>query len=79
MVSMRNNASEGGDNMQSQCGKPMRYGPCEMKQGHRGRHTTVAFYCDGCGKTRRGQPHREYREEGVAFCFMCYLDQPQYR
>lgn len=56
-----------------ECGHPMRDGPCKMDEGHRGRHTTVAFYCDGCGKMRRGQPVAA--DADVAICFFCmYVD-----
>ena len=60
------------------CGHPMRDGACQMIEGHRGRHTTVVFYCDVCGNYRRGRgiPIRQrisYDEtEHVAdMCFMC--------
>ncbi len=36
------------------CAKPMRDGYCQLHPDHRGRHTTVAFYCDACGHMRRG-------------------------
>jgi hypothetical protein len=60
------------------CGHPMRDGPCNMRAGHRGRHTTVAFYCDVCGTMRRGTPVpirqriSPYDTEHVAdACFVC--------
>lgn len=58
------------------CGKEMRTGNCTMDADHRGRHTTVSFYCDGCGKVRRGTPVGQYRNpwDGTTeaiFCFMC--------
>lgn len=28
------------------------------------------YYCDGCGKSRRGQPHSRHEEAGW-FCFLC--------
>lgn len=64
------------------CGRPLRTGPCQMDEGHRGRHTTVAFYCDGCGKARRSQPvaHARNPWDGTAeasFCFMCVKVAPQ--
>lgn len=46
-------------------------GFCTMDAGHRGRHSTVTFFCDGCGLTRRGQPYRTDNEAGVQFCWMC--------
>lgn len=51
------------------CLHTMRDGLCLMDLGHRGRHTTVVFYCDSCGKTRRGSPYRS--NEDADFCFMC--------
>jgi hypothetical protein len=52
-------------------------GLCELNAGHRGYHSTVTFACDGCGKRRRGRPHRYARdgeyERGLAFCFLCVL------
>lgn len=62
------------------CGHAMRGGRfCTMNHDHRGRHASVTYLCDGCGKRRRGQPHRwapdgEY-EMGLAFCFMCSAEQ----
>lgn len=57
------------------CLQKMRTGMCLMDIGHRGRHTTVTFYCDGCGKTCRGQVYRyAYDSNGdpdVAFCWFC--------
>lgn len=58
------------------CAHPMRDGRCTMDPGHRGRHTTVSFVCDGCDKARRGQPaaYALNQWDGVAeasFCFMC--------
>jgi hypothetical protein len=52
-------------------GNEVQHGFCTMDKGHRGKCSTVTFYCDGCGKTRRGRPHRVYDEEEVQFCFMC--------
>jgi hypothetical protein len=53
-------------------------GQCQLDAGHRGHHSTVTYGCDGCGKRRRGTPYRwspdgEY-ERGLAFCFMCVLE-----
>jgi hypothetical protein len=57
------------------CGKPMRDGACVLDLDHRGRHTTVGFYCDNCGKMRRGQPAGSARDidgEPLAdFCWFC--------
>ena len=66
-------------NLHDQCRIEMRDGTCTMDPGHRGRHTTVSFYCDLCGKQRRGQPHHVitemmsdgYREPQAQACFMC--------
>jgi hypothetical protein len=58
------------------CDQPVRGGgTCRLDPGHRGYHSTVTFGCDGCDKTRRGQPHRtspdgEY-PNGLHFCFLC--------
>lgn len=61
------------------CGQQVRGGgECQLDAGHRGYHSTVVFGCDGCGKTRRGQPHRWSRdgeyERGLGFCFLCVLE-----
>jgi hypothetical protein len=57
------------------CDKPMRDGPCVMDLDHRGRHTTVGFYCDCCGKTRRGTPESQLRDINgtvdVVACWFC--------
>lgn len=58
------------------CLHELRSGPCTMDKGHRGRHTTVSFGCDGCGKSRRGHPYRSNEE--VAMCFMCCLESDRY-
>jgi len=52
------------------CGHPMRGGTCNMDAGHRGRHTTCAWECDGCGKRQRSQPAATHPEAGW-YCFMC--------
>lgn len=44
---------------------------CQMPKGHRGRHASYAWYCDVCGKARRGPPAAQNDE--VAVCFMCML------
>lgn len=51
----------------STCDRPMRDGPCQMPVNHRGRHSTVVFYCDLCGKTRRGRGTPLMFGEGPAF------------
>jgi hypothetical protein len=57
------------------CLHPLRDGLCEGDKDHRGRHSTVCFYCDACGKSRRGEPFRkDYDSNGdpvLDFCFMC--------
>jgi hypothetical protein len=60
------------------CGHPVRGMPgymCLLDPGHNLGHSAVVFTCDGCGKTRRGQPHAWARdgeyEHGMAFCFLC--------
>lgn len=58
------------------CNRPLRTGSCQMDAGHRGRCSTVTFFCDGCGQTRRGYPYSAERnphdgEVEVVFCFMC--------
>jgi hypothetical protein len=60
------------------CGEEMRTGACVLDPGHPGRHTTVGFYCDLCGKMRRGQPHvitqlmaDGYREPVAECCWLC--------
>jgi len=58
------------------CLHPMRDGMCEGDKDHRGRHSTVWFWCDDCGKSRRGEPYRKYYDVNgdldLTFCFMCY-------
>jgi hypothetical protein len=52
-----------------------------MEADHRGRHSTVVFYCESCGKTRRGRPHAVSVvrlsdgsiDDEFGFCFMCVL------
>lgn len=62
-------------NPENTCLKSLRDGPCVMDKDHKGRCTTVAFGCDGCGKMRRGRPYKEALDvDGVPevqFCFMC--------
>ena len=52
------------------CDHVMRDGKCNLDDGHRGRHTTQGWHCDGCGKMRRGTPSASHPEAGE-FCFMC--------
>jgi hypothetical protein len=64
------------------CEHPIRSGTCQMDADHRGRHTTVTFVCEGCGKTRRGYPHATQEvvlgdgsvDDIFNFCFMCCRD-----
>lgn len=45
---------------------------CCLDKGHKGaRHASHwnVYYCDACGKARRGRPYRS--DEDVAICFMC--------
>ncbi len=58
------------------CGKPMQDGPCQLDPDHRGRHTTVAYYCDACGKMRRGSAPEAVSydingEVDVEVCWFC--------
>ena len=59
------------------CERPMRrYGSCQLDAGHRGRCSTVAHYCDGCGKRRRSAPESVARnqwdgEVEAQFCWFC--------
>jgi hypothetical protein len=52
-------------------------GFCLLDKEHHGRHSTVAFSCDCCGKTRRGRPQAvQYDVNGdvaVVACFMCSI------
>lgn len=63
-------------------------GSCSMEEGHKGYHAHCAYSCDGCGKIRRGQPHKTYQqmvwgelEDALQFCFLCSDERvigPQY-
>ena len=60
------------------CGAPVRGFPnekCSLPADHKGTHSCVTFSCDGCGKTRRGQPwataHDGEYLHGLKFCFLC--------
>lgn len=55
------------------CLHPTRNGPCLLKPQHRGHHATVVFYCDCCGKARRGTPHQSDGE--IAICYPCYIQE----
>lgn len=48
---------------------------CLMDKDHRGRCSSVVFFCDGCQKTRRGIPAGyAYDDNGdvdVVFCWFC--------
>ena len=49
--------------------------------GHKGSHSVVVFSCNGCSKTRRGQPHATapdgpvWEEHTLQFCFLCSAHQ----
>lgn len=67
-------------NTRDACGHPLRDGPCQMDAGHKGRHTTVAFRCELCDKTRRGNWRDNKRNvygydheviETFAVCWFC--------
>lgn len=57
------------------CIRKMRDGYCRLDKGHRGRCTTVAFYCDSCGRMRRGSPvahiYDDNGDPSTDHCFMC--------
>lgn len=63
----------------STCDYELRSGKCQMEQTHKGRHSTVTFYCESCGKIRRGTPHSQSFvrlgdgtiDDIFDFCFMC--------
>ena len=62
------------------CLHEMRSGKCLMDKDHRGRHSTIVFYCEGCGKVMRGTPHLIQQvklgdgsiDDEFGFCFMCF-------
>lgn len=66
-----------GCKLEGKHGRPLRNGGyCLLDEDHRGRCSSVTFYCDGCGKYRRSQPVAQVRNEhdGVVeaqLCFMC--------
>jgi len=57
------------------CGYSMQDGPCHLDLDHPGRHTTIAYYCDSCGRMRRSRPVTVLVDANgdidVEFCFMC--------
>lgn len=58
------------------CGFQMPRGGVCMLSPHKGRHSTVAYWCDGCGRYRRSLPVAEDRNQwdGItegSFCFLC--------
>lgn len=61
--------------MTEYCNREMRDGECALLADHRGRCTTVAFYCDSCGMMRRSRPVAQakdpYGDPVADFCFMC--------
>lgn len=57
------------ENSNDTCLEPSRYGLCLLDKGHSKSHSAVVYYCDGCGKRRRGRPHASNEE--VAICFLC--------
>ena len=65
----------------NECGFTLRSGSCRLNPGHRGRHTTAVFYCDGCGKARRGRPAIAANvwvsgeiDDTFQFCFPCKVE-----
>lgn len=61
--------------VRSECKHVLRTGKCTLDAGHKGRHSSVTWICDACGKKRRGSVYAYSRdgeyENGLAFCFMC--------
>jgi hypothetical protein len=61
------------------CLADMRNGKCLLDPDHRGRHTTVAFYCDSCGKMRRGRPEAHTYDANddptTDHCYLCVVKQ----
>lgn len=59
---------------ESTCCRPMTTGRCVLKLGHRGRHSTIGFYCDGHGRMVRGTPAQTlYNGDGVPDVTLCFL------
>ncbi len=65
----------GEDMFRGDCRKAMRDGSCVLDYDHRGRHTTVGFFCDSCGMMRRGTweavAHDADGVVDVVFCWFC--------
>ena len=57
------------------CTEMLRDGGCQLDPDHRGRHTTVAFYCDACGHMRRGSTPTAvaYDVNGVVDVVACWF------
>jgi hypothetical protein len=57
------------------CNHRLQDGSCQLDPDHPGRHTTVAYYCDSCGRMRRSQPVTHVVDANgdidVDICFMC--------
>ena len=57
------------------CQRFLRSGNCGLDLNHKGRCSTVVFYCDACGKMRRGHPAGQALDldgvPDVEFCFLC--------
>ena len=57
--------------LQDVCGRSMRGGVvCVMDKDHKGRCSSVAWMCDGCGKMQRSAIAGN-GADGEAYCFMC--------
>lgn len=71
-------------NPEQQCCKELNNGRrCLLSLGHKTkRHTSVVFYCDGCGKWRPGDPwSHSYDSNGdptCDFCWLCCHTRPRY-
>lgn len=64
------------ENPEHTCLKEMRGGKkCLLDKDHNGVHSSVVFYCDPCGKTRRGYPSNVGLDPDGAvdinICFFC--------
>lgn len=57
------------------CLAVLRFDFCRLDKGHRGRCSSVTFYCDGCNKHRRGAPASSPTDRDgsvlVNFCWFC--------
>lgn len=65
-------------NPELECCHPMRTGLCERSKDHKGKHTTVVFCCELCGRVVPGQPYRQgvyylygEIEDVFDYCFPC--------